>query len=42
MYVNVNPGGASHIQPNDKVTFYKLNIQEKPRSEITNSFWNEV
>ncbi|RGB26524.1 hypothetical protein C1646_770339 [Rhizophagus diaphanus] len=40
--VNVNPDGASHIQPNDKVTFYKLSIQEKPRSEITNSSWNEV
>ncbi|PKY55752.1 hypothetical protein RhiirA4_427748 [Rhizophagus irregularis] len=38
--VNESPGGASHIQPDNKITIYKLNIQEKPRSEIAN--WNEV
>ena len=39
--VNVNPNGTSGIQSSDKVTLYKLSMQEKSRGEISDLSWNE-
>lgn len=34
--MNINPNRSSHIQLSDKVTFYKLSIQEKSQNEDVN------